>query len=161
MSQIIRCDSCGRPIDAKKGMRFQVTVRCGIGFNADMQECSKYNYKDRDFCEDCIKLNDIFYTMDTEDKKKLIKGVNVLETGDTNPIEKPKRKREKEAAAEEQTEAEGQQESNRKVDEGKVMALYRTGGKWDYNYIADEMGIDPEIVRMVVMKHLRKPKIEE
>lgn len=158
MSQIIRCDSCGRPIDAKKGMRFQVTVRCGIGFNADMQECSKYNYKDRDFCEDCIKLNDIFYTMDTEDKKKLIKGENVLETGDTEPIEKPKRKYTKRQQPEEQAEDEGRQSE---ADEGAIMALYRNG--WNYDKIADDPKVraDPDTVRKVVMEHLRKPKIEE
>jgi ssDNA-binding Zn-finger/Zn-ribbon topoisomerase 1 len=160
MSQIIRCDSCGKQLDAKKGRIWHIDAQYTEGYDTEMQGCGEYNYRGMDFCEDCMKLFHEFLTMDTEEKMKLLKGENILETGDTNPIEKPKRKYTKRQHPEEQTEVAVQQEPNRKVDEGKVMALYRAGGKWDYNYIADEMGTDPDIVRMIVMKHLRKKAAE-
>jgi hypothetical protein len=44
----------------------------------------------------------------------------------------------------------------KKIDEGKVMALYRAGGKWDFDYIAEEMDTDADTIRMIVMKHQRR-----
>jgi hypothetical protein len=155
MSQIIRCDSCGRQLERNKGRKWLIDAQYTEEYGGDLQGPGEYDYRGMDFCGDCMKLLKEFLTMDTEDKKKLIKGENILETGDTAPIEKPKRKYTKRQQPE-QAEAAGQQEPNRRVDEGKVMALYRAGGKWDYNYIADEMGTDADTIRMIVSKHQNK-----
>jgi hypothetical protein len=119
--------------------------------------------------------------MPTEEKRMLLKGENILVTGNVKPMEKPKRKKAEEAAAADSNacseanmnptddskstsedftqaavETPPKAAAEKKIDEGKVMALYRAGGKWDFDYIAEEMDTDADTIRMIVMKHQRR-----
>jgi hypothetical protein len=181
MSQVLKCDSCGREMDPKENFwKIDERYTDGYGEQKDLI-AGEYDFGNHDFCTECIKLINRFITMPTEEKRMLLKGENILVTGNVKPMEKPKRKKADEAAESDSNacseanmnptddskstsedftqaavETPPKAAAEKKIDEGKVMALYRAGGKWDFDYIAEEMDTDADTIRMIVLKHQRK-----
>jgi hypothetical protein len=163
MSQVLKCDSCGREMDPKeKFWKIDERYTDGYGEQKDLI-AGEYDFGNRDFCTECIGLINRFITMPTEEKRKLLKGENILATGDVKPKRKyTKRKNAAGSDTDDKDDIKSTGDSNKnkadgkKMDEGKVMALYRAKNPWKPADIAEEMGTDVDTVNEIILRNMHK-----
>lgn len=165
MSQVLKCDSCGREMASCEAF-WMIDEKYTDGYGKDkVLQSGDYDFSNRDFCTECIKLINRFLTMPPEEKKKLLKDDNILAMEDVKLIEKPKRKytKRKKNETEQPTEEikKAAVKPLQKVDKGKVIALYNTH-TWTFKQIADDVGTDVQTVRDIIKeKMIENRKIKE